>query len=169
MAKRRAVDEALEIFRVLHELESRLETLERGLDQADRGLARRRDDTAESLRASAASLRAEKTSLETAVSGLRGLQRDLFTMTGTPDAPTEADRINLIRAGEAVDRITTRFNALLIQEIHPFRTALAAAGLGSFSEMRSVLRRRQESGPAGGVPELSMPSEDGGLGRERPE
>jgi hypothetical protein len=144
--RRNAVQEGLALTGTLQDIQERLRTTTEGLSQLEARLQARRDDEAENLRALVDSVRNQMGPLEESLTQVTREGFSLYSMGLTRDAPTEADRINLVKMGESVDRIVTRFNAFLGGPVENLRQGLEASGIGAFPDVRTVQRRAGSSG-----------------------
>jgi len=143
--KRQALQQAMDIFRAADDVGRGLTAISQGLDRVREAVGDRRDEVGRSLLTTADSLEARVGILEDELEQLNDGRRVLFAMGQTRDAPTEADGINLIRSGEALDRVIGRFNALVAGDVRSFRQAVEDAGLTLLPQIYPVLRN-----PGGG-------------------
>lgn len=144
--KRHAVEEMTALMATLQDLQDRLRSVSQGVASVSASLGTLQPQQAEDLRAMADSVGAGASSISDAVATVEGNRMTLFFMAFTRDAPTEAERITLARAGEGLDRIVTRFNAFLTGQVGDFQQAAEASGLTGFPEIRTVQRRASGSG-----------------------
>jgi hypothetical protein len=148
--RRRALDRALELVRVSVELQNGLDSLRAGTQRIRAQLRDAGEDQGSRVRALADSAEARAGSLRRALGEAREGLRGLSSLASTRDRPTEADRINLIRAEEALDRLIPRFNAFLAGAVEDLRRALLASGLRPMPQVGLVQRRpvgQNEGGP----------------------
>jgi photosystem II stability/assembly factor-like uncharacterized protein len=138
--KRDAVQEGYAIIGTLQELQSRLRDVHSGLGLVDERLDDRQDEQARELRELADSVRLDAEALAEAVDDVEEHSFSIFFMAFTRDAPTEADRITLMRMGESLGRLVSRFNAFLTGRIGDYRRRAEAAGLGVLPDLRPVQR-----------------------------
>jgi len=138
--KRQALQQAMDIFRAADEVGSGLTTITEGLDRVREAVGDRRDEVAMSLLAMADSLEARVETMADELAQVDEGRRALYSMGQTRDAPTEADGINLIRSGEALDRVIGGFNTLVAREVRSFRDAVEDAGLTLLTQVYPVLR-----------------------------
>jgi photosystem II stability/assembly factor-like uncharacterized protein len=147
--KRNAVEEMTALMATLRDLQDRLQSISQGLAGVNAALGTLQPEQAEDIRALSDSVRAGASSIGEAVSQVESDRMTLYFMAFTRDAPTEAERITLARAGESLDRIVSRFNAFLTGQVGEFTRAAEANGLAGFPEIRTVQRRTPETGTLG--------------------
>jgi hypothetical protein len=145
-AKRNAVREGMSILATLQEMQNRIDSLDLGLSQVRGRLGNRQDQEAGRIRAMVDSTGTELGAIRDAVSEAGGNRRALSSIGSTREAPTESDRILLLQTGEALDRAISRLNAFLSGRVGDLRRALEGLGMGSFPELRPVLRGSGISG-----------------------
>ncbi len=139
--KRHAVEEMTALMATLQDLQDRLRSVTQGVASVTGSLGALQPQQAQNLRTMADSVRAGASSIGEAVATVEANRMTLFFMSFTRDAPTEAERITLARAGENLDRIVTRLNAFLTGQVGDFQQAAEASGLTGFPEIRTVQRR----------------------------
>ena len=144
--KRNAVKEMTALMATLQDVQDRLRAISQGLASVRAGLGTLQPPQAEEIRTFSDSLRTRASSIEEAVSQVEADRRSFYSMAATRDAPTEAERITLVRAGERLGRIVTRLNAFLSGQVGEFKRAVEASGLGGFPDVRTVQRRTSASG-----------------------
>jgi hypothetical protein len=140
IARRTAVVEALGILTAVQELQRRLEAVDDGLALVEDRLADRQDNEARGILALADSVRADAHGVSEAVEEVDEQSFSLYFLGSTRDAPTEADRINLMRMGEQVGRVVSRLNAFLTGRVGAFRQRVESVGIGVFPDLRPVQR-----------------------------
>jgi hypothetical protein len=121
--KRNAVEEMTALMATLQDLQDRLQSISQGLSGVTGSLGTLQPQQAEDLRTLADSVRTRASSIREAVADVEAHRMTLLFMAFTRDAPTEAERITLARAGESLDRVVTRFNAFLTGQVGEFQRA----------------------------------------------
>ena len=144
LAERRAKYDAIQHGQ---ELNTALTRAQRALasvtESVDRvlGLIEGRDDqSALALRESAASLRQGVSDAGDGIEEANQHRRTLGGLGSSRDAPTEAQRIALMRMEDAVNLLIVRVNGLVEGEVADFRRQVDAAGIDPFPEVGSVRR-----------------------------
>jgi hypothetical protein len=138
--KRDAVREGYALIGTLQEIQDRMRDVHQGLGLVEERLEDRQDEQARELRELADSVRADAGSLAEAIDDVEENSFSVFFMAFTRDAPTEADRITLMRMEESLGRLVSRFNAFLSGRVGDYRQQVEAAGLGVFPDLRPVQR-----------------------------
>jgi hypothetical protein len=93
------------------------------------------------LREMADSVEAEASRIGDALSEVEGASFSLFFMGLTRDAPTESDRVNLVRARREIDALVARFNGFVTGRVRALRERASGLGLGMHLEVSPIPRR----------------------------
>ena len=137
--KRNAVVEGNLVLSDMRAVESGLAELEELL-----GLVRQEGNplgSASDLSIAADSVEAEAERIGEALSRVEEASFSLFFMGLTRDAPTESDRINLVRAGRAVDALAARFNAFVSGRVRRLADEAERAGIRGVPDLSTIPRR----------------------------
>jgi hypothetical protein len=149
LERRQAVQEGTGIMATMLELQTRLEEAIAGIEALKARLGRRQDAQARGVNALADSVLAEGEVVGEAITRASRDFRQIYSLEAVRDAPTESDRIALVRAGESLDRLISRFNAFLVGRVRDLRERAETAGIGPLPDLRPVVRR---GFPEGGWP-----------------
>jgi len=133
---------ALSLVGALQEVQAGLDVVMEGVDR----WAGSQAGVGQDLRTLGDSVRAEARRIGGVASSMAGRRRDLVAIRSPRDAPTESERITLIRARDEVDRLVSMYNALVWGRVTELNEALTAAGLEGFSVPRAIPRTYGGSG-----------------------
>jgi photosystem II stability/assembly factor-like uncharacterized protein len=144
--KRSAIVRNLALTGVVQQVRERVDTLTGALQGIESRLSARSDEETQELRGHLASVREALSLVEARLEGLSRARSALSSLTSTREAPTEAERIGLLRLADEVDRVVPMINALLTGGVPDFRRALEAAGLEPLPNLSPIRRTDQGMG-----------------------
>ncbi|MEJ2204252.1 MAG: hypothetical protein P8170_09090 [Gemmatimonadota bacterium] len=138
LEKVQAIRSGLDLERRLQAVRSAAQEIRDALDRTLAGVGDRDDDTAREIREGA---RALESALVDASSDaeVNRYRRSVRTLAGSYDRPTEGQRLDLERMGDAVARLESAMNQLILGPVADFRRLLEAAELGSFPQIRLLV------------------------------
>ncbi|GMV07441.1 MAG: hypothetical protein AMXMBFR53_37160 [Gemmatimonadota bacterium] len=131
--KLEAIRRGLDLIAALGEVSAKAQAVREGIAKVRDALAGRDDAAADALRTAAGDLaRGLDAAASTTVAD--GYRRSVGTLAGSYDRPTEGQRLDLRRLGDAVTRLTSSMNAFLAGDVASFRRQVSDAGLSPFPD-----------------------------------
>jgi hypothetical protein len=133
--KRRALERGVELGRALLAFQQKRVGVQQEMGRIQELLGSRDDAEARSLREGMAAIWEAMERVSWDLWDVERYRPTVLGMTATRDAPTEAEQIALFRIEDALERVISGYNALLVERIVGYREALREAGLGDFLDM----------------------------------
>ncbi len=141
LAKYDAIRHGQELNAALTRVQSALAQVTESVDRVSGLIEARNDQSTQALRESASSLRQDISDAREGIQEANQHRRMVRGLGSSRDAPTEAQRIALMRMEDAVNLLIVRVNGLVEGEVADFRRQVAAAGIDPFPEVSTIRRQ----------------------------
>lgn len=145
--KRDAVRRGLDLLALSREVQEKSRVVSRALDAAQAHLAGRDDSAAVETRSLLSEIRRELERLDEALRMADRSRRGVASLGATRDAPTEAQRIDLSRMAETMERGVSILNGLLTGPFEDLRRAGESGRVPPVAEVSLVFRTKMDRTP----------------------